>query len=79
MAIPAGAKVIDAIIYCVDQSSSNRGTNNYWLCDNGAIHGNGFAGIYQEINSFLMGNQRNTWDSPGSILYPQQISRGYAN
>jgi len=79
VAIPAGAKVIDASIYGVDQSSNVYGTNNYWLCDNGAIHGNGFAGVYQQMNSFLMGNQRATWDSPGSILYPMQISRGYAN
>jgi hypothetical protein len=79
IAIPAGAKVIDAVIYCVDQTSNVRGTNNYWLCDNGTVFGNGFSGIYQEQNSFLMGNQRDTWSSPGSILYPMQISRGYAN
>lgn len=79
MAIPAGAKVIDAMCYCVDQSTSVRGTNNYWLCDNGAIYGNGFSGVYQEINSFLMGNQYSTWSSPSSNLYPMQISRGYAN
>jgi alpha-tubulin suppressor-like RCC1 family protein len=79
VAIPAGAKVIDGSIYCPDSTSNVYGTNNYWLCDNGAIHGNGFAGVYQQMNSFLMGNQRDTWSSPGSILYPMQISRGYAN
>ena len=79
MAIPAGTKVLDAIIHDTDQSSNNRGTNNYWLCDNGTIYGNGFSGIYQQQDSFLMGNQRNTWQSPSSNLYPMQISRGYSN
>jgi len=79
MAIPAGTKVLDAIIHDVDSTTNYYGTNNYWLCDNGTIYGNGFAGVYQDQNSFLMGNQRRTWDSPGSILYPMQISRGYSN
>jgi hypothetical protein len=79
MAIPAGTKVLDAIIHDVDSTTNYYGTSNYWLCDNGTIYGNGFSGVYQDQNSFLMGNQRNTWQSPGSNLYPMQISRGYSN
>ena len=76
MAIPSGTKIIDMFISCVDSSTNYFGSTNYFLCDNGQIYGNGFAGASSDLNNFLLGHQYNTWNS--GVLYPMDVTRGYA-
>lgn len=77
MAVPPGTKILDQLIICADETTNYAGTSNYFLCDNGQIYGNGFAGRASQANNFLMGHQGSTFNN--WIMYPSSINSGYAN
>lgn len=77
MAVPPSTKILDHLIISCDESTNYAATSNYFLCDNGQIYGNGFAGRSSQGNNFLMGHQGGSWNA--WIMYPSSINAGYAN